>query len=155
MSEKREYMHSSLRWGKKATVELKVLCGKVQRPGNNKLIVIKLIARLCHSARCTSIKIQPVFSCNLAREGKKNRLLEFSMLYDFENNPSSCQSCCQNYCATVLSNRSMDSFQAQVLSDLKCMSSLLWNNNSLWSSLCPHHSMNCCSWWTCIYLAHS
>lgn len=70
-------MHLYFRWEKsdflKATTGFKVFCrpSKVQTPGNNKLIMIKLIARLCHSARCTSIKIQPIFSCNLAREGKK------------------------------------------------------------------------------------
>jgi hypothetical protein len=58
--------------------------------------------------------------------------------------------------AVALTNRSMDLFQAQVSSNLKCMSSLLWNNHSLGGSYCPHHSMNCahgeyaCTWFpTC------
>ena len=42
----------------------------------------------------------------------------------------------------ALTNRSMDLFQAQVSSNLKCMSSLLWDNYSLWGSYCPRHSMN-------------
>lgn len=44
--------------------------------------------------------------------------------------------------AVALTNRSMDQFQAQVSSNLECMSSLLWNNHFLWGSYCPQHFMN-------------
>lgn len=115
----------------------------MQIPGNNKLILINLIAKPLPFSQMHIYKdLANFFFVVLPGKGK-NSLPKFNMLYDFVNNPSNCQSCCQNHCATVLSNRSMDSFQVQVLSNLKCMSSLLGNNHFLWGSLWPRHFMNC------------
>lgn len=73
---------------------------------------------------------------------KKICITRINVLFDFVNAPSNCQSSCQYYSSSI-NQRSMDLFQAQVSSNLKCMSSLLWNSHSLWGSYCPHHFMNC------------
>lgn len=72
---------------------------------------------------------------------KKRRITRINVLYDFVNAPSSCQSSCQYYSSGV-NQQEYGLISSQVSSNLKCMSSLLWNNHSLWGSYCPHHSMN-------------
>lgn len=79
--------------------------------------------------------------CDHANQGEKSCITRINVLYDFVNVPSSCQSL-SSTAAVALTNRSMDLFQAQVLSNLKCTSSSLWNNHSLWGSYCPHYSTN-------------
>lgn len=98
---------------------------------------------LCYATTFRPRKTWPnFFSCNHASQGKIKR----------DTFPE--LTCCMTLwmplqtvsllasTAAALTNRSMDLFQAQVSSNLKCMSSLLWNNHSLWGSYCLHHPMN-------------
>lgn len=84
------------------------------------------------------------FSCYLANQGKKKKKDALPNLTCCMTlwMPLQAASLLASAIAVAFTNRSMDLFQAQVSSNLKCMSSLLWNNHSLWGSYCPHHSMN-------------
>lgn len=62
---------------------------------------------------------------------------------DVENLPESWQLQCHAMVQEHYTPRSTDWFQAQVLSNLKCMSSLLGNNHSLRECYCSHRAMNC------------
>lgn len=79
-----------------------------------------------------------LLTCNHANQEKKNALACCVTLW------MSLQAVglLASTTAVALTNRSVDLLQAQVLSNLKCMSSLLWNNHSLWGFYCPHNSMN-------------
>lgn len=81
------------------------------------------------------------FSCYLANQEKKDTLPTLTCCMTLWM-PLQAVSLLASAPAVAFTNRSMDLFQAQVSSNLKCMSSLLWNNHSLWGSYCPHHSMN-------------
>lgn len=103
----------------------------------------KFLFSLCYTTRCRPRKMWPIFSCYLANQEKKKKdaLPKLTCCMTLWM-PLQAGSLLASATAVAFTNRSMDLFQAQVSSNLKCMSSLLWNNHSLWGSYCPHHSMN-------------
>lgn len=97
----------------------------------------------CYATRCRPRKMWPIFFLLSRQSGKKKKdtlpKLTCGMTLWM---PLQAVGLPASTTAVAFTNRSMDLFQAQVSSNLKCMSSLLWNNHSLWGSYCPHHSMN-------------
>lgn len=102
------------------------------------------LCSLCYATRCRPRKKWPIFFLLSRQSGKKKKkdaLPKWTCCMTLWM-PLQAASLLASTPAVAFTNRSMDLFQAQVSSNLKCMSSLLWNNHSLWGSYCPHHSMN-------------
>lgn len=101
------------------------------------------LSTLCYATRCRPRTMWPIFFLLSRQSGEKKRdtlpKLTCSMTLWM---PLQAVSPLASVAAAAFTNRSVDLFQVQVSSNLKCMSSLLWNNHSLWGSYCPHHSMN-------------